>query len=136
MKSVVWLSVFALMLACSPTVSGGGPELQPDLLPAWTMPPDAQPVGGGGGGSDTAIGREQDLKTDLNLDELYQYYAAQLEAAQWHFVSKQSTADSIMSTWDVTGPDGRKYLGVLEVHYGTPDFSDAYAVKLQLSLSY
>lgn len=133
-KILLVLAISMILAACSPALPAGPDGLGPDLIPPLNLPPGAQPVGGGGGGSDTTLGTEQYLRTDLSLDELYDFYAAQLEDAQWRLISVEKSAETITSTWDFDQA-GRAFKGELEVHYGTPDMADAYSVSIRVSLS-
>ncbi len=91
-------------------------------------------MGGGGGGSETSLGFGATFRSALSLDEVYQHYVAQLTAAGWRLISKESSGTMVTSVWQVTDEDGSLIDGKLDVTFGSPDFADAYTVNVGLTL--
>lgn len=149
MKKIFMTVVLAGLLGlagCGPTAlqqaEAAGERLM-KVMPPLVMPDDAEALGGGGGGGVGSMGTSQYLRTSLGLQELYDFYSAQLKAADWRLVSEESSESTVISKWEVTDEEGSLIDGTLEVTFGYPDSSDAtidpklanaYTVSLSLTI--
>jgi len=104
------------------------------LVPDFTLPDGAQPLGGGGGGGGFGMGIDTFFLSDLSITGVYQHYFNQLEDSGWQLITEQEAENTMTSFWEVTDKDGAAWSGKMEVIFSPPDFPDTYRVKVAILL--
>jgi hypothetical protein len=136
-KRIAWgiLLVAIFLTGCS------NPNVDPDYMddptgffPHLDDPPEARRLGGGGGGNPDIRGMIFELVTELSIEEVYQYYAQQLEDEGWVNFSTDFESDLYTSYWERYTERGQVWPAVLEVSTQTVNPEADYAVELRAVL--
>lgn len=139
MKTIAPFAFLILLLtACAPAAPatpdfGEVPDFaMENLIPALSMPPDAQQYGGGGGGGDNGMELGVAFSSELSAEEVYQHYSEQLQAAGWRFISREDKSDGLLSFWKLTDSVGAIWPARLNITVGSPEDPDAYNVYVMV----
>lgn len=98
-------------LACS---QGDTPPPVLDVpFPTLVAPPNTQVSPRGGGGSNDYQVSRAILKTELDTQDLAEYYEDQFKQAGWTRLSGQLNRSGVLSTWTYKDEKGKSWLGVL-----------------------
>lgn len=115
--ALVVLLMTAILAACSSQQVSPTPTYPGDptgFFPNLTDPPGSRRPGGGGGGSPEKRGMEFDLVTDLPIEEVQAFYAAQLDGAGWTRVTRSEEQGVITSYWEIVDENGKSWPARLE----------------------
>ncbi len=94
----------------TPTYPGDPTGFFPNLVD----PPDTRRPGGGGGGGAEKRGMEFDLITDLPIEDVQAFYAAQLDEQGWTRITRSEDEGKITSYWELVDGNGKSWPARLE----------------------
>lgn len=136
--TLIVVLISLLLAACGNSIPstldyGNVPEFAAEnLIPVLAAPTGAQLYGGGGGGGGNGMGMGVVFGSPLSMEEVYQHYADQLEAAGWRFISRQDQSEEVQSFWELTDSLGGIWPARLDITLGAPDDPAAYNVNVQV----
>ena len=139
----LWLALLAaLVAACSPeSPSFGPPEgvATAALLPQLVFPAGAEFLGGGGGGGGgrggPAGGEQQaDFISQLELEVVHNFFAAQLVASGWQEVNREGGDGQMVSYWELEDEAGTTWAARVEVKMNTEQAPYEYGIEVKLVL--
>lgn len=126
-----------ILAACGSPVSSVETSMQeqPDymlegLIPQLTVPNGTEQVGGGGGGGGYAAVTGIFFTGDLDISEAEQHFTDLLTAADWRFISRETSGDKVTVFWELTDPDGGIWGGRLLVIHNPPGFPDTFMAEV------
>lgn len=123
---ILLLGLPVLLGACAPVTV----PAESDLLPELGLPADAQLFGGGGGGGPGVEGHSFEFASDLSLEAIHAFYAAQLSAAGWREVDHPDTDGQQLTFWELVDTSGSSWAARLTVM--TVPSGNGYLVDVHL----
>lgn len=130
-KLISLLLLFSVLSSACTAAGTPYPSDPTGFFPAVTDPPGSFRPGGGGGGGAQKRGLSFDLVTDLSLEEIFQFYSAQLQAAGWVRLSESSSDDGISAYWEFLDENGKVWPVMLQVSRYTVSQRADYSIKMQ-----